>query len=1321
VDAFCGCEVVTGVLDIGGRFNGLSDIDDIANLATIKGVGEYLYVWGTNLTTLSVFENTHIANNLGINSNSQLITIDAFNQLENLNTLFITSNSSLQQINGFQNLKEANVLTMALNASLTRLNGFSQLEELNGFTFQSNDSFQILDELADLKNINRRFEITNNDLLETTSFQPLNGVVETVFIMDNPLLKSLPAIGQLTINDFLTIRDNIALSDCCELVTLLDEDFNNGHNAGTLTLANNGNFCETKEAVLANCSDNEPCDTSICQGDVILQTQAEVDAFCGCTVIEGNLRIGKLIFDILSPSSLISSDVHSLANLHQLERVKGYVSILNTELSDLEGLNKLKQVGSNLALGGNKKLLSLEGLENLTTAEGIFSLTYSLLVDNLDALQNLTSIGTQIIIHDNTQLKSIKGLSSVQSNSYERIIIRDNPVLERLDGLEKLQFINGRPCCTSLLFQRNNSLINIDALQNIQLIKGTLSIKGNQRLMDCCPIVHLVDNNLENGKVDGTIFFEDNPQFCNSAAAILQNCQTPPPTCDNIQIQTQNNQIVIEGLTAPNEIVKVFDKDFNIVYQCVANCEETQMAGTFSVGNYTVDLQLYDENWVLICVEQRTVVLDNSTTNPCNGTNCETISPVLANIPADMTVECDAIPSEPTNVTATDNCDDNVEVQFEEVRLNRSCVDNYVLTRTWTATDNCGNSTQSIQVITVQDATPPVLTNLPADLTFNASDGFDTTFPTGVDNCDPNPTLTVEDAINSTETEIVRTFTTTDNCGNYATAQQIITIIQDGNNLCDALEITTTNNEISFKNIDAPNSIVKVFDANYQIIFDCTATCENELVVPVMGEGIYHTDVQFYDENWTFICKDRQDIEVIDDSEPCNTTICQGDVVLRTQVQVDAFCGCEIIDGRLDIGTQFADINSSDSSDIHDLSNLIGIREVRQTVNIKRTKLKNLRGLDSLEVIGKGFGVLINEEIISLAGLEKLKSVGGNTTSQDGFTISKNRKIEQLNNLRKIEYIGDWLIIDNNPKLQSIEGLSSSRTTTLDRIFIHDNESLINLNGLENIKYIKEVNFGVISILRNKNLENVNGLENIELIEKGFLISRNDKLADCCGIAHLLDEDPTNGVVLGVTQIQRNLGFCNAPTTILENCENNLEASCDFVEIITTVPLGISIQNLIAPIQIVKVFDANYATVFDCFGDCEETINLTDLAVGRYHININFYDENWQPICEKVETVEIEANTQDRNTQLLPADFALYPNPAELETFIDLGKLKGETVQLVLFNQFGQKISEQTVRKVAVQKERIDISTLQNGVYILQIKAAGKRPIAKKMIVNRLY
>ena len=38
------------------------------------------------------------------------------------------------------------------------------------------------------------------------------------------------------------------------------------------------------------------------------------------------------------------------------------------------------------------------------------------------------------------------------------------------------------------------------------------------------------------------------------------------------------------------------------------------------------------------------------------------------------------------------------------------CEDEYTLTRTWTAEDNCGNTSSCSQVITVEDNTAPVIT-----------------------------------------------------------------------------------------------------------------------------------------------------------------------------------------------------------------------------------------------------------------------------------------------------------------------------------------------------------------------------------------------------------------------------------------------------------------------------------------------------------------------------------------------------------------------------------------------------------------------------------
>ena len=95
----------------------------------------------------------------------------------------------------------------------------------------------------------------------------------------------------------------------------------------------------------------------------------------------------------------------------------------------------------------------------------------------------------------------------------------------------------------------------------------------------------------------------------------------------------------------------------------------------------------------------------------------DTTNPVfVGTLPADITVECDAVPA-PETFTATDNCG-TATVAFTETRTDGSCPSDYSLERTWTATDECGLTTVHIQTITVQDTTSPVFVGtLPVDTT----------------------------------------------------------------------------------------------------------------------------------------------------------------------------------------------------------------------------------------------------------------------------------------------------------------------------------------------------------------------------------------------------------------------------------------------------------------------------------------------------------------------------------------------------------------------------------------------------------------------------
>ena len=109
------------------------------------------------------------------------------------------------------------------------------------------------------------------------------------------------------------------------------------------------------------------------------------------------------------------------------------------------------------------------------------------------------------------------------------------------------------------------------------------------------------------------------------------------------------------------------------------------------------------------------------------GPLCEDL--LIVTCPADITLECgdDSTPSNTGTATATNDCDCTITITFSDSVAPSTCDNEEVITRTWTATDDCGNNTSCDQVITVEDTTVPMIT-CPADATVECDDD---TSPTG--------------------------------------------------------------------------------------------------------------------------------------------------------------------------------------------------------------------------------------------------------------------------------------------------------------------------------------------------------------------------------------------------------------------------------------------------------------------------------------------------------------------------------------------------------------------------------------------------------------
>ncbi|WP_335975286.1 gliding motility-associated C-terminal domain-containing protein, partial [Gaetbulibacter jejuensis] len=154
-----------------------------------------------------------------------------------------------------------------------------------------------------------------------------------------------------------------------------------------------------------------------------------------------------------------------------------------------------------------------------------------------------------------------------------------------------------------------------------------------------------------------------------------------------------------------------------------------------------------------------------------------------------VTIECDQDANDLTltgDVTdEADNCDAGLEATYSDAVADGNCTNESVITRTWSVTDDCGNTATLVQTINVVDTTAPTFT-VPADVTIECDqDANDLTLTGDVtdeaDNCDAGLEATYSDAVAdgncANESVITRTWSVTDDCGNTATLVQTINVV----------------------------------------------------------------------------------------------------------------------------------------------------------------------------------------------------------------------------------------------------------------------------------------------------------------------------------------------------------------------------------------------------------------------------------------------------------------------------------------------------------------------------------------------------------------
>ena len=213
-------------------------------------------------------------------------------------------------------------------------------------------------------------------------------------------------------------------------------------------------------------------------------------------------------------------------------KIEGDVIISGNDITNLNGLEVLTEIGGVLHLTGVSNLVSLSGLDNLTKIEKGISISGTSLI-TLQGLHNLEGFSGYLSISFNDSLVSIQSLINIDSLS-GNLYISNNNALTNLSGLDNITSVSG-----NFYLGHNDELISLEALDKLKSINGTLAIIWNSKLSS----LHGLDSLESEGVLKLRIFSNPLLEVCsiNSICEILNSLGDLPliynnaPGCNTLQ------------------------------------------------------------------------------------------------------------------------------------------------------------------------------------------------------------------------------------------------------------------------------------------------------------------------------------------------------------------------------------------------------------------------------------------------------------------------------------------------------------------------------------------------------------------------------------------------------------------------------------------------------------------------------------------------------------------------------------------------------------------------------------------------------------------